>query len=443
MNWSHRIASAAAALALIPACAGSPVRSLPEPGAAAPSLGTAPGAASAASVARGKIDRLWRVGIISKAQMEKGDFGQIVDELGGKPKCNVILYGMIYQTIGVKGDAADASAAFFVPGKGCDGPFPLVGYAHGTNPVKEQLITSPKTTSPTWTAPDQDPIVVAAIFAAHGYATAATDYLGLGYSKYPFHPYLVADAEASAVLDSMRAARNAAATLKIALSGKVFLTGHSQGGQSAMATQRMLEATTGKEFDLRGDAPSSGPYALTQTFIDSLHHQSEDAPILAAYILPAYDKTYGNVYSDARQIFRLPWATGINDLLPVQTYQQEAALYGKRLPLDLHKLLQPAFIKSYLDDPASGARVDTGHNDLLKYWTPKAPIYLCGGDKDPEVEFKNAEAAYAYFHAEHARVALIDVGPFIPKQVPMTDYHVVVALFCLPLARKNFFDPLK
>lgn len=398
---------------------------------------------ASATPPRGQIDRLFYVTTISKARMSAGLFGKVVSELGGPPHCAVKLFGIKYATIGVNGEPANASAAFLVPQAPCKAPFPLVGYAHGTNPVKEQLITSPKTTSPTWTAPDQDPVVVAAVFAAHGYAVAATDYLGLGLSTYPYHPYLHAASEASAVVDSMRAARNAAAKLHVRLSKKAFLSGHSQGGQSSVAAQRAIEAQYGSEFDLLGEAPSSGPYALSETFQDSLRRQSQDAPILAAYILPGYQKVYGNIYTDPTQIFKNPYASHVGTLLPVATYKDEKKLYGKTLPLQLTQLLQPSFANSFLTDASSPARKDTADNDLLGHWVPKAPVYLCGGRRDPEVEFKNAKKAYAYFHARGVNVTLTDVDALIPSYVPITDYHVVVALFCLPLARSQFFDALK
>jgi pimeloyl-ACP methyl ester carboxylesterase len=406
------------------------------PSASTPSL------VRAATGTRGTVDKLFMVTTLTKAQMSKGLYGKVISEVGGKPLCDVTLYSIRYETIGVRGEAANASAAFFVPTAGCTKPFGLVGYAHGTNLVKKQLITEPGSISATWTPPDQDPIAVAAIFAAHGYATVATDYLGLGLSSYPYHPYLHAVSEASAVVDSLRAARNAAAKLGVPLSGKVFLTGHSQGGQSAVATQRTIEKQFRSEFNLRGDAPSSGPYALTQTFQDSLRHQSEDAPILAAYILTGYQKIYGNIYTDSSQVFKPPYAAGIDSLLPVETYKQEAALEGKTLPLKLSDELQPSFVKSFLNDPTSGARVDTAANDLLQGWKPRAPLYLCGGSRDPEVEYSNTTAAYAYLQSLHARAIEVDVDPFIPSSVPIKDYHVVVALFCLPAARAQFFDSL-
>src|SRR5579862_1160221 len=170
------------------------------------------------NVKRGSVISVALVATITKAQMSKGLYGQVIDQIGGSPQCDVLLYGIDYQTVGVNGEAANASEGFFVPSTGCKGPFPLVGYAHGTNLVKEQLISDPSTISKTWTPPDQAPYVVAGIFAAHGYAVAATDYLGLGKSTYPYHPYLHAQSEASAVVDSLRAARNAAAQLSVSLS---------------------------------------------------------------------------------------------------------------------------------------------------------------------------------------------------------------------------------
>jgi pimeloyl-ACP methyl ester carboxylesterase len=395
---------------------------------------------AAGAPARGTIEKLTKVGTITKKQMLGGLSGPIIAELGGKPRCQVTLYAMTYATIGVHGEPAVASAAFFVPESPCPGPFPLVGYSHGTNLAKVQMITNPASTNPDWTPPDSDPYVVAAIYGGQGYAVAATDYLGLGLSTYPYHPYLHADSEASAVIDSMRAARNAAKTLNVKLSRDVFLAGHSQGGQAAAATQRAIEAGPPGEFTLRGNSPSSGPYALAQTFQDSLRNQSEDAPILAAYTLTGYQKIYGNVYSTPTDVFKQPYATGIDSLLPVQTFKQEAALEGKTLPLLLSALLQPSFVSSFLNDPANPALRDAVKNGLLDGWTPKAPLHLCGGDRDPEVEYKNAKLALAYFTRRGAHVDLTDVNAYIPSNVPITDYHVVVADFCLPFMRSLFFD---
>ncbi len=402
----------------------------------------APFRSPAPQVQRGTVTALVRVTTITKAQMESDQFGAIAVAVGGAPSCDVALYSIAYETVGVHGEQANASAALFVPQTGCTGPFPLIGYSHGTNLSKSQKITDPASVSFTDTAPDSSPIVVAALLAAHGYAVAATDYLGLGLSTYPFHPYLDAEAEASAVVDSLRAARSSASQLGVSLSGAVFLTGHSQGGQSSVATQRAIERDEPAEFQLLGDAPSSGPYALTQTFLDSLKHQSQDAPILATYILTSYQKIYGNVYSTPTDVFKLPYANNIESLLPVANYTQQRLLEGTTLPLSNSALLQPAFVTSFETDPSSGARVDTATNDLLGGWKPVAPLFLCGGSADPEVEYKNATAAQSYFQSVGAKSTLVDVNAEIPSYVTRADYHVTVAFFCLTAARESFFDPI-
>jgi len=400
----------------------------------------------AAASTRGHIVSLKKMTVITVHQMSAGVVNGVVAQITGPPKCDVTLYAIVYDTVGVKGEPADASAAFMVPGAKCGkGPFPLVGYAHGTNIAHNQLITDPSTSNPNWTAPDQNPVTVAAIYAAHGYAVAATDYLGLGLSTYPFHPYLHVDSEATAVIDSMRAVRTAAKTLGISLhSGTgVFLAGHSQGGQVAVGTQRAIESGAYKgEFSVLIDGASSGPYALSQTFQDAVRHQSQDAPLLAAYTLTGYQKIYGNLYTDPTTIFQDPYAAHIDNLLPVHTYAQADLLEGKTLPLKLGDLLQPAFVKSFLQNSKSPARVAAADNNLLSGWKPVGPIDLCGGSRDPEVEYKNAIAGELYFESVHAKVSpLRNVNDLIPSSVPFTDYHVTVAIFCLTLERAQRFDP--
>ncbi|HTX59835.1 MAG TPA: alpha/beta fold hydrolase [Verrucomicrobiae bacterium] len=388
-----------------------------------------------AAPARGSV-----ISIVKTASFGKGDLngglglaGQVITALGGAPQCGVDLYAVTYNTIGVAGEPATASAGFFVPGIGCKGPFTLIGYGQGTNVVRAQKITHP-------TPKNIEPPVLAAIFAAHGYAIAATDYLGLGYSNYPFQPYLVVNSEASAVIDAMRAIRIAAARLHVPLSGKVFLTGHSQGGQTALGTQKVIEATLASEFDLIGDSPSSGPYALTQTTLDGLKKPGENAAIYSAYILTAYHKTYKNGYTKPVEVFRDPYAKWVENLLPVATYREAAGLNGKSLPLQLSALLQPSFVKTFSNDAKNPARVDLALNDLLDGWKPKAPVYLCGGDRDPMVEFKNSLLAYRYFKGLGVKVSLLDVNSYMPPSIPITGYHDAVLVLCHTLERVRVLD---
>jgi hypothetical protein len=388
---------------------------------------------SSVTPARGSVISIERTAYVTKAQMGGGIAGPTITALGGAPKCDVSIYSVRYETIGAHGEPADANAGFYVPGKGCSGPFLLIGYAQGTNVAKAMKITEP-------TKKNIEPVVLSAIFAGHGYAIAATEYLGLGSSTYPYQPYLVANSEASAVIDAMRAIRHAANTLHVSLSGKVFLTGYSQGGHSIMATQRAVEADEPSEFDVVASSPDSGPYSTTLWLKWDL---DREASVVFAYALPGFEKVYANLYDDPTQAFRNPYAKWIDTLLPVETYAQQNQLAGTTLPLHSRALLQPSLAKDLLDDPGSAVRIDLAKNDLLNGWKPVAPVYLCGGKRDPAVNFENSKLALHYFTAQNANVALLDVNDFIPTWVKLSQYHDAVLVVCHTLERVKVLDVLK
>ena len=411
-------------------------------GCSSGSVGTIPSQTSqpTPTLARGSVLSMRYVTTFTTKQMN-GDLGlegQVITEIGGAPVCTAKLYLIVYQTIGTKGEPATASEGFFVPGSGCKPPFTLVGYGQGTNIVRAQKITNP-------TPKNIEPVSLASIFASHGYAVAATDYLGLGYSNYPYQPYLNGNAEASAIVDSMRAARHAARTLHIQLAKKVFLTGYSQGGHSILSTQKVIESENASEFRLIADSPGSGLYAMTRTMLDLLAHPSapqKGGPVLWAYIMPGYQKAYGNVYGQAADIFRNPYATYIDTLLPVNTYAQAAALNGKTLPRTGRELLQPAFQTEFPIKTGIGARVDLALNDLVGRWKPKAPVFLCAGSRDPVVEYKNSLLAYRFFRSEGVNVNLIDFDPLVPPSVPLSQYHDAGFVLCHVLERVRILDSL-
>ena len=132
---------------------------------------------------------------ITKAQL---DAGPLV-ALSGKAKCDVKVVALNYYTPGVKGETSNASGVMLVPtGDGCTAAAPLVAYAKGTDVQKPRTLANPT---------DGETGLLAAMYAAQGYAVVATDYLGFAKSTYSFHPYLHADSEASTVIDSIRASR--------------------------------------------------------------------------------------------------------------------------------------------------------------------------------------------------------------------------------------------
>ena len=202
------------------------------------------------------IDTPVVVTTLSAAQINAATAASGLQALSGQAKCDVKVVALNYNTVGAKGnDSSNASGVMLVPaGAACTAPAALVAYAKGTDLEKPRTLANPQ---------DKETFLLAAMYAAQGYAVVASDYLGFAKSQYTYHPYLHADSEATTVIDSVRAARNAAGAVGATLSGKVMFTGYSQGGHASMAAQRAAERDHPTEFNVVAGAHLSGPYNLS------------------------------------------------------------------------------------------------------------------------------------------------------------------------------------
>ncbi len=307
--------------------------------------------------------------------------------LSGKARCDVKVVALNYATVGAAGESTNASGAInasgvlLVPTGTCTAAAALVAYAKGTDVQKPRTLANPA---------DGETFLLAAMYAAQGYAVVATDYLGFAKSNYAYHPYLHADSEASSVIDSIRAARNAAPLVGGSLSGKVMLTGYSQGGHSSMAAHRAAERDNAAEITVVAGAHLAGPYYLSA---------AQKSPVAIAgiqffgpYSTTSWQKVYGNVYSDVNKVFKAPYASYIETLLPSPTLNYTTLVSSGKLPgaggetpaqaRDL--VFQAEFTTDLLTNDTNGVYLAAKKNDLLG-WSPKSAVLLCGGAGDPTV----------------------------------------------------------
>jgi pimeloyl-ACP methyl ester carboxylesterase len=137
---------------------------------------------------------------------------------------------VLYKQVGVTGKPVAVSGIVSVPkGKAPKGGWPVVTWAHGTTGIAPQCAPSRDTgpgsgayTTDTGTAP------LFNTWIKDGFAVVRTDYEGLGGPG--VHPYLIGRSEGDGVLDIVRAARQ----LVPALSNRMIISGHSQGGHAAL-----------------------------------------------------------------------------------------------------------------------------------------------------------------------------------------------------------------
>ena len=330
------------------------------------------------------IDPAATLTTLSTAQIDGATAASGLQTLTGAAVCDVKVVALNYATVGAKaGENTNASGVMLLPtgaaGSACaTSAAPLLAYARGTDVNKSRNLANPQ---------DPETLLLAAFFAAQGYAVVATDYLGYNKSTYGFHPYLHADSEATAVIDSVRAARHAAAALGGKLSGKVMFSGYSQGGHSSMAAQRAAERDYGNEFNVAAGAHLAGPYNLAGAM--KVPQAIAGYQFFVPFIITAWQKVYGNIYTSADQVFKPPYAATIDNLLPGPNASYATLVGGGKLPGGTpdqarDALMQPAFLQAMQADDKAPINIDAVKNTLFD-WKPKAPVLLCGGSGDPTV----------------------------------------------------------
>jgi poly(3-hydroxybutyrate) depolymerase len=394
------------------------------------------------------------------------------------PRCTVTVYQLDYQTVDPAGNLTPASGALMVPSGAatCMGGRPMVLYAHGTATDSGYNIAN--------ITSNDEGLLLAAVFAAEGYIVAAPNYVGYDNSTLTYHPYLNADQQSKDTIDELAAARSALLMLAVGTSdgGKLFVTGYSQGGFVAMATHRAMQAAG---MNVTAAAPLSGPYALA-AFGDAVFEGQVNISAVPNVVMLAssYQHAYGNMYTNATEVFAAPYATGIEMLLPgtetVSQLQSEGKLpsalfssvapdpaFADVTPATMPANLAPAFARgfgtpflivnsyrlSYLQDamanPDGGFPVATtglpaaspGNtfrqalklNDL-RTWSPTAPVLLCAGRSDPEVFYFNTQLMQNYWTAvaPAAPFSVLDVdsspGANDPYAALKTAFAIAVGL---------------
>lgn len=368
--------------------------------------------------------------------------GGVLMAIAGEPLCSITVYKMRYETGGGRGEATDAGGVLMLPGgddQRCMGPRPVLLYAHGT--VLDRNFSMARLNG--------EARLVAAMFVAQGYIVVAPDYAGYGVSSLPYHPYLNADQQAGDMADALRAARAALPRLGVRTSQKLFVTGYSQGGFVALATQRAMQDRYGDEFHVTATAGLSGPYALLQ-MADDIFSGRPNVGITAylPLLTTAGQKSGATLYTSPAELYEEPYADGIESVLPATQRMDDLIKQGK-LPAGAlfagdappqgeaaathfadSNLVRTSYRKAYLQDvaahpcgtdPAQPLACHSANrlrqwlqkNDLRSY-QPRSPLLLCGGQRDPVVPFANASAAHDYFAAHGVAPVLLDLEAAAP-----------------------------
>lgn len=367
-------------------------------------------------------------------------------DVTGEPRCAIAIHSMRYQTVGGQGEPTDAGGVIMLPfgaDPQCSGPRPVLLYAHGT--VLDKTFSMARLSG--------EARLIAAMFVAQGYIVVAPDYAGYGASSLPYHPYLNAEQQASDMVDALRAARAAYPVLGVQPAPQLFLTGYSQGGFVAVATQRAIEQHYRGEFTVTATAGLSGPYALAQMADDIFSGRPNTGITSYLPLLTTSGQRAGAaLYAAPEDLYEARYASGIETLLPNKVRLDDLVSKGK-LPKGAlfardsqpqaadasaffadRNLVRTSYRNAYLQDmkdypcergaaeplactPQHSLRKWMQKNDLRGH-APATPLMLCGGRNDPVVPFANAAATHAYFKGRGASPVLVDLEDL---QAPLPD----------------------
>ncbi|GGN57053.1 hypothetical protein GCM10011579_018910 [Streptomyces albiflavescens] len=225
-------------------------------------LAAAPAATAAASSSTHRpVSRGTLVSVTPVASHDAGGVKKFLaerDMATDSVQYGVAAYRLTYRTVDPYGKATTATGLLTLP-VGGKHRLDIVSDTHGTMVNRDY---APSVAEDFGRVPSY-------LNATAGRAVVAPDYLGLG--KGPGrHPYMDTGSSVTASVDMLRAARTAADRLGRPLSGDVYATGFSQGGQVAMALGRALEGGADRYFRLKALAPVSGPYDLAGEEIPAL-----------------------------------------------------------------------------------------------------------------------------------------------------------------------------
>lgn len=354
-------------------------------------------------------------------------------QLAGSAKCDVNIYEITFNTLGVNGEAAVETGALFLPsGSECEQSIPLLVNGHGTRTYSEYSNVE-----------ISNSLVDIAIYAAQGYGVVSPNYLGLGGSDYGFHPYLHANTQAYSMVNSILAAQHLATKLETDLSGKVMIKGYSQGGHTTMAAQKLIEDQFNTQIDLVASSPMAGPYTLEDTLLNGVNAEISNiaSGVLLAYIIQSYQQAYGDIYTDIDSVFLPAYTDVVKTSFPGGRTVFELIL-GQIFPPNPEQYLQMDYLTDFLQNSDNALRQAINKNEVLNDFIPKTPTLLCGSSLDGTVPFNNTTQAAADFTQKGIEVTVLDVASYVvveDGEEPGLTHHLKGNPICNAFVRDQFF----
>lgn len=266
-------------------------------------------------------------------------------------------------------------------------------------------------------------------FATDGYLVLYPHYIGLGKGE-KTHLYQIAESEAFANIDMLRAVRELKKELSFVTNEQLFITGYSQGGHAAMAAHKMIQEEYSNEFQVTASAPMSGAYDMTGVqagvMFEKYNHQA-----YLPYLLLSLEEQYQMWDGDIYEVFKEPYQTVIRNMLNHDHSLKQVSVLLPEVPADM---MRDDLVAEFKNNPDFIFTKVLSLNNNYD-WKPESPMMLCYCNADEQVNYKNAFIARDKMKENGAERVFVRNGG---KKYG----HNKCALFSL-MNTKFFFDSIK
>lgn len=316
-------------------------------------------------------------------------FGKGEGDISNLVNRDLDIYSIVYNSV-IHCESLKVSGMVFVPlvdNKDLD----IIQNHHGTTLPGDEEIPSKYTGG----REGIEMSFVGATFASNGFVVSMPDYVGYGTSADVEHPYTIHHELAEESVDMLLATRQLMEQLGFNFSGKIFLTGWSEGGGAGLATHRLIQEDYTEDFQIVASSLLAGPYDYFGFIQDILISRRNVSDInLTIYSWAVYALNKAGLKQNANTIWRHKVGNQI-DAIEIPSYKAGEVFHD-------------SFMDGLVNETDQEWVSATKQNSLVSGWVPQGQVYLHSGTDDYIVPHYNSVNAHQYFTSVNARSTLYE-----------------------------------
>lgn len=161
-----------------------------------------------------------------------------------------------------------------------------------------------------------------ALFATAGYVVVCPDYLGFGASQHYPQYFMNRESTALQAIDMLKQVRSWFSTNGVTVGDKLYNIGYAEGGNAALAIERLAEEQYSSEIQFTKTYSGAGAYDIDATYRNMVSTNEMTSPSLLSFIITGIDNA-NNMNLDYTQIFKGQLLSQYTDLLYSKNYTMD------------------------------------------------------------------------------------------------------------------------